>query len=74
MIEIFSDEYLRSPNTNDIARLLAEVEQRGFPRMLGSLDCMHWKWKNCPVVWKGMSVGHVQEPKIILEAVASYDL
>ncbi|KAK9225948.1 hypothetical protein WN943_010993 [Citrus x changshan-huyou] len=38
VIESFSNEYLRSPNTNDIARLLAEGEQRGFPGMLGSLD------------------------------------
>ncbi|KAK9199388.1 hypothetical protein WN944_014579 [Citrus x changshan-huyou] len=74
VIEIFSNEYLRSPNTNDIARLLAEGKQRGFLRMLGSLDCMHWKWKNCPVAWKGMYVGHAQEPTIILEVVASYDL
>ncbi|KAK9175120.1 hypothetical protein WN944_027126 [Citrus x changshan-huyou] len=74
VIEIFSNEYLRSPNTNDIARLLAEGKQRGFPGMLGSLDCMHWKWKNCPVAWKGMYVGHAQEPTIILEAMASYDL
>ena len=74
MIEIFSNEYLRSPNTNDIARILAEGKQRRFPRMLGSLDCMHWKWKNCPVAWKGMYVGHAQEPTIILEAMASYDL
>ncbi|KAK3183435.1 hypothetical protein Dsin_030721 [Dipteronia sinensis] len=43
VIEIFSDEYLRSPSSNDIARLLAEGEHRGFPGMLGSLDCMHWK-------------------------------
>jgi hypothetical protein len=46
--EIFEDEYLRSPNENDIIRLLAIAEERGFPSMLGSIDCMHWKWKNCP--------------------------
>jgi hypothetical protein len=54
VISIFSDEYLRSPNSNDIARLLTIGQNRGFPRMLGSIDCMHWKWKNCPSAWKGL--------------------
>uniref|UniRef100_A0A2N9HMN3 DDE Tnp4 domain-containing protein n=1 Tax=Fagus sylvatica TaxID=28930 RepID=A0A2N9HMN3_FAGSY len=53
VVNIFSEEYLRSPNSNDIARLLAVNEKRGFPGMLGSIDCMHWKWKNCPTAWKG---------------------
>ena len=48
VVNIFSKEYLRSPNSNDITRLLAVNEKRGFPGMLGSIDCMHWKWKNCP--------------------------
>jgi hypothetical protein len=70
----FSAEYLRSPTEDDIARLLAIGQSRGFPGMLGSIDCMHWKWKNCPNAWKGMYSGHIHEPTIILEAVASYDL
>ena len=74
VVAIFSDEYLRSPNNNDIARLLSIGESRGFPGMLGSVDCMHWKWKNCPTAWHGMYSGHFHEPTIILEAVASYDL
>ncbi|KAF8392897.1 hypothetical protein HHK36_021137 [Tetracentron sinense] len=74
VVAIFSDEYLRSPNNDDIARLLAVGENSGFPGMLGSIDCMHWKWKNCPTAWRGMYSGHVREPTIILEAVASYDL
>ncbi|KAF3444889.1 hypothetical protein FNV43_RR14582 [Rhamnella rubrinervis] len=60
IVSIFSEKYMRSPNKIDIARLLKESESRGFPRMLGSIDCMHWKWKNCPVAWKGMYVGHVR--------------
>ncbi|XP_028052813.1 uncharacterized protein LOC114257248 [Camellia sinensis] len=67
IVDIFSNEYLRSPNSNDIAELLAVGESRGFPWMLGSIDCMHWKWK-------GMYTGHIHERIIILEAVASYDL
>ncbi|XP_042973075.1 uncharacterized protein LOC122304878 [Carya illinoinensis] len=43
IVSIFSDEYLRSPNANDIARLLVVGEQRGFPGMLGSIDSVHWK-------------------------------
>jgi hypothetical protein len=43
VVNIFSEEYLKSPNSNDISRLLAVNEKRGFPGMLGSIDCMHWK-------------------------------
>ncbi|XP_038715002.1 uncharacterized protein LOC120008691 [Tripterygium wilfordii] len=74
IISIFGAEYLRSPNSNDIARLLAIGENRGFPGMLGSIDCIHWKLKNCPSAWKGKYTGHIHEPTLILEAIASYDL
>ena len=74
IIEVFGDEYLRSPNEHDTARLLAIGESRGFPGMLGSIDCMHWEWKNCPTAWQGQYTGHVHKPTIILEAVASQDL
>ncbi|XP_020270716.1 uncharacterized protein LOC109845876 [Asparagus officinalis] len=41
IIDIFGEEYLRSPTNEDVARLLEEGSQRGFPGMLGSIDCMH---------------------------------
>ena len=52
IVAMFGDEYLRAPNANDIARLVAVGEQRGFPGMLGNIDYMHRKWKNCPREWK----------------------
>jgi len=42
VVDIFEDEYLRYPNEADTTKLLARGEQRGFPGMLGSIDCMHW--------------------------------
>jgi len=41
IVEVFGDEYLRSPNEDDTARLLVIGERSGFPGMLGSIDCMH---------------------------------
>jgi len=74
IVEVFGERYLRSPTPNDVARLLHIGEQRGFPGMLGSLDCMHWKWKNCPTAWAGQYAGRSGSPTIILEVVADYDL
>jgi len=41
--KIFGDEYLRRLNNNNINCLLQIREARGFPGMLGSIDCMHWE-------------------------------
>ncbi|KAK2649364.1 hypothetical protein Ddye_016853 [Dipteronia dyeriana] len=67
-------EYLRSPNSTDVARLLRIAIDRGFPGMLGGLDCMHWKCKNCSTAWARQYASRSGSPTIILEATADYDL
>lgn len=76
IIELYSKKYLRRPNESDIQQLLdSHSSKHGFPGMLGSIDCMHWAWKNCPVAWKGQYTrGDHGHPTIMLEAVASQDL
>ncbi|XP_018467308.2 uncharacterized protein LOC108837596 [Raphanus sativus] len=74
IIQLFGDEYLRRPTEADLQRLLYIGEHRGFPGMIGSIDCMHWEWKNCPTTWKGQYSRGSDKPTIVLEAVASYDL
>ncbi|XP_020239888.1 uncharacterized protein LOC109818772, partial [Cajanus cajan] len=44
---IFETEYLRRPKNEDVERLLQMGNARGFPGMLGPIDCMHWELKNC---------------------------
>ncbi|XP_026419845.1 uncharacterized protein LOC113315810 [Papaver somniferum] len=70
----FGERYLREPTPKDVQRLLAENAERGFPGMLGSVDCMQWPWKNCPVAWQGTYRGKEKHSSLVLEAVASYDL
>jgi hypothetical protein len=48
VIGVFIKVYLREPNVGNTARLMSINEARGFLGMFGSMDCMHWEWKNCP--------------------------
>ncbi|XP_059635917.1 uncharacterized protein LOC132278114 [Cornus florida] len=47
VIGVYGEEYMRPPNEANIARLLHEGEERGFPGMLGSIDFTSkdlWIW------------------------------
>ncbi|XP_061999153.1 uncharacterized protein LOC133716457 [Rosa rugosa] len=39
IVTIYQERYLRAPTTEDLDKLLQRAERRGFPRMIGSLDC-----------------------------------
>ncbi|GJY61610.1 ALP1-like protein isoform X1 [Tanacetum coccineum] len=76
VMDLYQPEFLRKPTLADIQNLYAAHNRiHGFPGMLGSIDCMHWEWVNCPKSWHGQyGRGDKKYPTIILEAVASYDL
>jgi hypothetical protein len=41
VVEVFGEVYLREPTVEDTARLLLINEARGFPVIIGSINCMH---------------------------------
>ncbi|XP_070677982.1 uncharacterized protein [Malus domestica] len=71
--KVYKDEYLREPNQENLNRLFRKAEDRVFSGMIGSLNCMHWDWKNCPTGWQGGFSRMSRKPTVLLEAVASYD-
>lgn len=73
IIEIYSDEYLRPPTADECDAIMAENAERGFPGMIASIDCMHWRWNKCPVAWKGQYQGKEGKASLVLEACATYD-
>lgn len=74
MTDLFGAVYLRRPTQDDVRKLYEENAERGFPGCIGSLDCMHVKWRNCPNAHKGQFKGAKSVPTIVLEAVASKSL
>ena len=71
---LFGQAHLRKPTTEDIDRLLMIGEFPGFLEMMGSIDFMHWEWKNCSTAWKGQYARGSGKSSIVLEVVASQDL
>jgi hypothetical protein len=57
------DIYLRSMTREDAKRVSAmHRAKHGVNGMLGSLDCMHVHWKNCPVLKQGHYKGAKHKP------------
>jgi len=44
IIRLYEQVYLRAPTQDDLQRIRHVSEMRGFPRMIGSINCMHWEW------------------------------
>lgn len=74
IVRLFENEYLREPNEDDLKRIISLNTARGFPGCLGSIDCQHWAWKNCPLAWAGQFRGKEKSSTMILEAIADGDL
>ncbi|XP_004298181.1 PREDICTED: uncharacterized protein LOC101314459 [Fragaria vesca subsp. vesca] len=45
---MYGEWFLRPPNSADLYRLLNRGQRRGFPGMIGSIDCMHWDGRTAP--------------------------
>ena len=73
IITSLGEEYLRAPTKEDMVRILKQNGERGFPGNLGSLDCWHWEWKNCPSACAGQYKGH-KGKGCVTEASCSHDL
>ncbi|XP_035829946.1 uncharacterized protein LOC118479503 [Helianthus annuus] len=76
IIDVYGARCLRTPTWENLQKIY-EVHnaEHGLPGMIGSIDCMHWRWDNCPTAWRGQHTrGDQKGPTIFLQAVASQDL
>jgi len=54
IVNEFGPSYLRSPTPEERQRILTRNAECGMPGCIGSLDCSHWEWSNCPKANAGM--------------------
>lgn len=66
----FASEYLRLPNVDDLAAIMARHAKIGFPGALGSLDCAGWKLHRGAVAEQRKTIGKSGVPELRLECVA----
>ncbi|XP_026411053.1 uncharacterized protein LOC113306317 [Papaver somniferum] len=74
IVHSYGDEYLHEPTVSDVELLLRKNKDRGFPGMLGSLDCMHSNWDKYPSAESWAYTVYKGSESIVLEAVVSYEL
>ena len=72
---VYMDEYLRLPTPSDLKAITkAHKAIHGVDGLMGSLDCTHTYWKNCPKAWQGSYKGKEEGPSIAMEALCDYHM
>ncbi len=72
---LYMCEHLRVPDKIDLQNInKLHRDDHGIDGMLGSLDCSHTIWKNCPKAWAGSHQGKENSPSIVLEGISDYHM
>jgi len=65
---------MRPPTPAEPERILKRNAQWGLPGCMGSLDCSHWEWANCPKAIAGMYQNRHGKRSVVMETVCDEDL
>ncbi len=73
--QVYGNEFMRTHTATDLNAICSTLHRsvHGVNGMLGSLDCMLTKWKNCPMEWQGVFKDREKSMStIVMEAVCDY--
>jgi hypothetical protein len=72
---IYANKFLKLPSAQEVKSIVnLHKKVHGVDGMIGSLDCSHTIWKNCPKAWQGSYKGKGPKPSIVMEAICDYHL
>jgi hypothetical protein len=83
-VKLLTKELVKSPFWNEFFGTMSPLDAKqvealhtsvhGMPGMIGSLECSHISWGNCPISHQGQLKGKASEPTIGVEAMVDYNL
>ena len=74
VFRIYHQQYLARPTATDLKNIIAlHKRKHKVSGLMGSLDCTHLVWKNCPKAWEGSFKGKEKKTTIVLEAACDYN-
>jgi hypothetical protein len=65
-------EYVKVPVGEEFEKLKETYTKLGFPGCIGSIDCTHIAWDNCPVGYTNLNTGKEGYPTVSFEVVADH--
>jgi len=74
IVNRWRSNYLRQPNQDKLNTIMERIKDHRMPGCMGSLDCCHWDWQQCPT---GMAAAYqICKGKtcIVVETVCDKDL
>jgi len=66
--------YLRRPSQSELKKMMERSVERCVPGCIGSLDCTHWEWNQCPTGMAGAYQSRRGPRGVVVEAVGDEDL
>ena len=61
MCACFEEEYLRRPTQDDFLKQMNVNDEKGWPSMFGSIDCMHWWWRHASFPYNGVTKAMIKK-------------
>jgi hypothetical protein len=74
VFRLYHHQYLSQPTATDLKNIIMlHKRKHKVCGLMGSLDCTHVVWKNCPKAWEGSFKGKEKKTTIVLEAACDYN-
>lgn len=64
---------VKVPSGEYLGKILKVSAALGLPGMIGSMDCTHLRWTQCPAKWTVMCKGKEAYPTLSFQAIVSHD-